>query len=79
MEKCPYPGCGLVFEIVLNRHAKEHGFKNAKEMFKKHGKPIKVSVPTNVQKWAKEKTATVNKYQFEGSEIAAFRLKKRKG
>lgn len=52
MQRCSYPKCGYSNDVILNRHAKTHGFKTTREMEKVHGKSTIVTPSSEIHKWA---------------------------
>lgn len=78
MFKCPFPGCNHAASyIIFDSHAREHGFKNMKELCKKHGRVKKLLPNSEALRWAKEQSVVLSASHFDGGEAAASRLKHR--
>lgn len=77
MYKCPYPGCNYIAaHILLNSHAREHGFKTVAELQKKYGKVKSLQVPNHIARWAAAQSPGISIHQFDGIEAGIARLKK---
>jgi hypothetical protein len=77
MYKCPYPGCDYVAaHIILNSHAKKHGYKNVKELTEAHGPIKQLQYDPKKLKHARESTVIVTESSFNSVESAIARLKK---
>lgn len=78
MYKCPYPGCDYIAaHIILNSHAKKHGYKTVQEMTKVHGPVKQLQYDPKKLKHAREMTVNISESSFNSIESAIARLKKK--
>lgn len=79
MQKCPYPGCNYIAaHVILNSHAKQHGFKNVEELRKKYGPTKEPAMNTRRFNHARMETASIHSASFNNIDSALAKTRKRK-
>lgn len=77
MYKCPFPECEYNANyIILNSHAKSHGFRTVEMMTKVHGKILHINPDAKVMKRIQETVPNISAGHFNSVDMGLARMMK---